>query len=115
MVVIISYYAKLAFMKIHDAKMLEKCADRAAALLKALANSERLLILCNLIEGEQSAGDLWQKSNLSQSAFSQHLAVLREQGIVSTRKEMQSVYYSLSNSDALALLESLHKIYYSPK
>lgn len=98
-------------MEILNAEMLEKCANKASILLKTLANPERLLILCHLIEGEHSAGDLWQKSNLSQSAFSQHLAVLRRQQIVSTRKEMQTVYYSLTNQDALSLLESLQRIY----
>ncbi len=98
-------------MEITDAKKLEDCAYHAAKLLKSLANHERLLILCHLIEGEQSVGHLWQKSNLSQSAFSQHLAVLRAQGIVSTRKETQTIYYSLTNSSALRLLEALHGIY----
>lgn len=98
-------------MEILNAKMLENCANKASILLKTLANPERLLILCHLIEGEHSAGVLWQKSNLSQSAFSQHLAVLRRQQIVSTRKEMQTVYYSLTNQDALSLLESLQRIY----
>lgn len=103
--------AKLENMEIKDTKKLQKSAKKAAVLLKTLANAERLLILCHLLSGEQSAGELWQKSTLSQSAFSQHLAVLRKQNIVSTRKEMQTVYYSLENEDAVRMLESLYAIY----
>ncbi len=94
-----------------DIKQIKKNAPKAAKLLKALANSERLLILCQLLSGEQSVGELWERSELSQSAFSQHLAILRRDGLVTTRKESQTVYYSLANDQGIRILETLHKIY----
>jgi ArsR family transcriptional regulator, virulence genes transcriptional regulator len=86
-------------------------APAAAKLLKALANSERLMILCQLLEGEQCAGVLWERSTLSQSAFSQHLAVLRRDGLVKTRKEAQTVHYSLANDYSTRVLRTLQEIY----
>jgi ArsR family transcriptional regulator, virulence genes transcriptional regulator len=70
-------------------------ATRAAQLLKALANPQRLMILCNLAGGELTVGELIERLPLGQSATSQHLAVLREQGIVATRREAQTIHYSL--------------------
>lgn len=98
-------------MEYTDANVLRKKAKQACGLLKAVSNVERLMILCSLIKGEQSAGDLWKKSDLSQSAFSQHLAILRKDNLVSTRKEMQTVYYSLENDKAISLLILLHELY----
>ncbi len=98
-------------MELTDAKKLRQNACLAAKLLRTLANAERLMILCQLISGEQSVGQLHKKSTLSQSAFSQHLSILRASKIVSTRKDMQTVYYSLTNRDAIKLLESLYTIY----
>lgn len=86
-------------------------APKAATLLKALANPQRLLILCHLLEGEQCVGELWQRSDLSQSAFSQHLGVLRRDGLVSTRKEAQTVYYTLANKHSAKILKTLQDIY----
>ena len=90
---------------------MKKNATKAAALLKTLANPARLMILCNLIGGEQGAGDLWRKSTLSQSAFSQHLGVLRRNKIVAARKDAQNVFYSLSNDNAVKVLELMYKLY----
>ena len=98
-------------MKIIDTKELRKNAKQAAKLLKTVANPERLMILCHLVSGERSAGDLWSKSKLSQSAFSQHLGVLRKHNIVSTRKEMQTVYYTLTDDKIFQLLNILHSMY----
>ena len=94
-------------------KQIKKNAPKAARLLKALANPERLLILCQLLDGEQCAGALWDKSSLSQSAFSQHLAVLRKDGLVKTRKESQTVFYSLGNDHGIRILQTLQEIYCS--
>ena len=77
------------------ARAIKPHADKAAALLKALANEQRLMILCNLLQGPLSVGELHRSANLSQSALSQHLAVLREAGIVTTTREAQSIRYSL--------------------
>ena len=103
--------AKLENMKSTDLTSLKNNAVKAAKLLKGLAHDERLLILCQLLDGEQHVGELWKKSQLSQSAFSQHLAVLRKDGLVQTRKEAQTVYYSLANQDSIQILKVLQKIY----
>jgi ArsR family transcriptional regulator, virulence genes transcriptional regulator len=86
-------------------------AARAAALLKALANPQRLMILCNLAGGELTVGDLIERLPLGQSATSQHLAVLREQGIVATRREAQTIHYSLQPGPAADVIAVLHDIY----
>jgi DNA-binding transcriptional ArsR family regulator len=86
-------------------------ASDAAQLLKALANENRLMILCTLSEGEMSVGQLNGRVDLSQSALSQHLAVLRRDGLVSTRREAQTIYYSLATGPAGRIIETLHGIY----
>ena len=86
-------------------------AARAAGLLKALANPQRLMILCNLAGGELTVGELIERLPLGQSATSQHLAVLREQGIVATRREAQTIHYSLQPGPAAAVIAVLHDIY----
>lgn len=96
-------------MKLMNIKQLRKNSVQAANFLKTAANAERLIILCNLTEGEQSVGDLWNKSDLSQSAFSQHLAVLREHNLVKTRKDMQTVFYSLNDDKIIDLLRFLQR------
>ncbi len=86
-------------------------AQSAAALLKALANENRLMILCTLMGGEMSVGELNEQVPLSQSALSQHLASLREAGLVSTRKEAQTVYYRLQGDEATKVIAVLQSIY----
>ncbi len=93
------------------AAQLRPHARNAASLLKALANEQRLMILCNLSEGELSVGELNERLPLSQSALSQHLAVLREQGIVVTRREAQVIRYSLQPGAAAQVVGLLHDIY----
>ena len=91
---------------------LAKQAAQAAAVMKAMAHEGRLLVLCYLSEaGEMSAGDLTQRIGLSQSALSQHLALLRTEGLVATRKEAQSVHYRIADPKIRALLAALHDIY----
>lgn len=89
-------------------------ADDAARLLKALANEKRLLLLCQLVEGECSVGELNTHVELSQPALSQHLAVLREDGLVTTRREAQTIYYALAPGPAQQVLATLHAIYCDP-
>ncbi len=91
------------------ARDLRPHALRAAELLKALANEQRLMILCHLVQGPLSVGQLNERVTLSQSALSQHLAVLRESGIVDTEREAQSVRYSLSAGVVTRLLSVLHE------
>lgn len=90
-------------------------AGEAAALLKALAHEARLMVLCQLLEGEHSAGALQEGSDLSQSALSQHLARLREEGLVATRRDAQTIYYRLADPNVARVLETLAAIYCPPK
>ncbi|MFZ1099328.1 MAG: metalloregulator ArsR/SmtB family transcription factor [Steroidobacteraceae bacterium] len=84
-------------------------AAKAAALLKALANEQRLVILCSLVAGPLSVGELNERVSLSQSALSQHLGVLRESGVVATTRESQSIIYSLRPSIATRIIGLLHE------
>lgn len=94
-----------------DASRFQAQASQAAALLRAMANERRLMILCRLGAGEMSVGALQTDIDLSQSALSQHLAVLREQGLVKTRREGQSILYSIADPAALKVIETLAAIY----
>lgn len=86
-------------------------AGEAAQLLRALANDKRLLLLCLLAEGERSVGELNAQVELSQSALSQHLALLRNDGLVATRREGQTIHYRLADGPAQRIIETLHHIY----
>ncbi len=93
------------------ASKMQRHAGDAAGLLKQLANAKRLLILCQLLSAERSVGDLCALVGLSQSALSQHLAKLREAGLVDAEKRGQMVYYRLCSIEASALLSTLYLIY----
>lgn len=86
-------------------------AEEAAVLLKSLAHPARLLVLCRLVDGEATVTELQALGSLSMSALSQHLAVLREAGLVATRREAQTIYYSLAESPALGVMRALHEAY----
>ena len=90
---------------------MQENAAEAADLLKLLANESRLQILCVLSHGELSVSELNARIDLSQSALSQHLKKLREDDLVATRRAAQTIYYSLRESRALRLIETLHEIY----
>jgi DNA-binding transcriptional ArsR family regulator len=94
---------------------LERNATKACALLGAMANPSRLLILCQLAETEKSVGELQPLIGLSQSALSQHLAVLREKRLVRTRRAGQQIYYSLASREATALMQTLHEEFCTPQ
>jgi DNA-binding transcriptional ArsR family regulator len=83
----------------------------AARVLKALGNEQRLLILCNLLGQQLSVGELNARLELSQSALSQHLALLREAGLVDTRREAQSIFYSLPPGPVTRIMALLQDIY----
>lgn len=89
-------------------------ADAAAAMLSALANSKRLLVLCSLLEGPKSVGELAEIAGLSDAAVSQHLGKMRALGIVAPRREAQTVFYSLASDDARAILDTLYRRYCAP-
>lgn len=94
-----------------DGEAMRLHAADASRVLKALANEKRLLLLCQLVEGECSVGELNARVDLSQSALSQHLAVLRDEGLVTTRREAQTIYYALAEGPAQQILSTLHRIY----
>jgi ArsR family transcriptional regulator, virulence genes transcriptional regulator len=89
-------------------------ATEAAAFLKALANDQRLLVLCSLLEGPLSVGEINERVPLSQSALSQHLGVLREAGLVSTNRQSQTIYYALTEGPALQVMEILYGAFCAP-
>lgn len=89
-------------------------ATAAAALLKALANDQRLLVLCSLLDGPLSVGQINERVPLSQSALSQHLGVLREAGLVVTTRQSQTIYYALAHGPALQIMEVLYKAFCQP-
>lgn len=95
-------------------EQLEALNDRAAAaarLLKLFASEQRLRILCRLGEGETSVNELAHFAGLAQSATSQHLAKLRAEGVVAIRREGQTIYYMLSDPQAVRMIEALCEIY----
>jgi len=92
----------------------EKSAGEAARLLSALANERRLLILCTIVDREVSVGELQAQIGISQSALSQHLAILRTQGLVATRRKAQTIYYRLASDEARQVIQTLANIYCPP-
>ena len=89
-------------------------ASEAAQLMKALGNEQRLLVLCNLLERPMTVGELNARMDLSQSALSQHLALLREAGLVETRRQAQSIHYSLPSGPVTRVMALLQDIYCAP-
>ena len=92
---------------------LHDMASHACELLKAMSNKWRLIILCQLSEGEKSVGELQSLLGIGQSAVSQHLAILRREKIVESRKHAQSIYYSLSGDQAMKIMATLHEVFCS--
>ncbi|HTJ62205.1 MAG TPA: metalloregulator ArsR/SmtB family transcription factor [Alphaproteobacteria bacterium] len=89
-------------------------AECASELLKSLANRHRLLIVCQLIEGERSVGELAEFLGIRHSTVSQHLALLRKDGIVAARRDGQTILYSIASAPAREVLETLYRIYCAP-
>ncbi len=102
-----------AYMKIQIERMQES-ADRACELLKAMANRHRLLILCQLVQGERSVGELAEFLGIRDSAVSQHLTLLRKDGLVSARRDGQTIWYSIASSEARTLLSALYDVFCKP-
>jgi DNA-binding transcriptional ArsR family regulator len=100
-------------MKIESNRM-QLAADEASEILRALANRHRLLILCQLIERERSVGELADFLEIRDSTVSQHLALLRREGIVAARRDGQTIWYSISSATARALVEALYRAYCAP-
>ncbi len=94
---------------IMDMADIQANSKKAAALLKLMSNENRLLVLCHLGEQELSVSELNERIDLSQSSLSQHLAKLRQEGLVATRRESQTIYYRIATPVALKVIEVLHK------
>ena len=90
---------------------LHDMASHACELLKAMSNKWRLMILCQLSEGEKTVGELQSLLGVGQSAVSQHLAILRREKIVVSRKDAQSIIYSLSGDEAIKVMATLHEVF----
>jgi len=89
-------------------------AERASELLKSLANRHRLLIVCQLIEGERPVGELAAFLGIRDSTVSQHLALMRKDGIVAARREGQTIWYSIASAPAREVLDALYRVYCGP-
>lgn len=94
-----------------DSEKMAQSAAAASSLLKSLANENRLMLVCALIERELSVGELNELIPLSQSALSQHLAYLRKAGLVDTRRQAQTIYYRVKGDEAITLITALKSIY----
>jgi DNA-binding transcriptional ArsR family regulator len=95
-------------------EVLSEHAEVAAHMLKALAHRARLLVMCRLVDGETSVGELQAHVGLSMSALSQHLSVLRKVALVTTRRQSQMVFYSLTDGPALGVMQALYEAYCAP-
>ncbi len=94
-----------------DLAAMRSAADRARVLLKVLSNPDRLLLLCKLTEGEHCVSDLEGALGILQPTLSQQLGVLREEKLVSTRREGKQIYYSITSQEALAVMQVLYQLY----
>ena len=94
---------------------MEQAADQASDLLKALSNRHRLLIICQLIDGERSVGELAAFLSLRDSTVSQHLALLRKDSLVSARRDGQTIYYSIASDPAREVHKTLYQVFCAPR
>jgi len=94
-----------------DLTRMRQSADEAGRLLKALGNPDRLLLLCLLSQGESHVGGLEERLGIGQPTLSQQLGVLRREGLVETRKDGKQVYYRISSPQALAVIQTLYRLY----
>ena len=100
-------------MKIHGNDMVS-AADAASSLLKALANRHRLLIVCQLSETESTVGELAELLSVRDSTVSQHLALLRRDGVVNARRDGQTIWYSIDSAPVRELVRTLYRVYCAP-
>jgi ArsR family transcriptional regulator len=94
-----------------DMRRMRDSARRVTALLRALANEDRLLLLCEMVHGEVSVGELEARLDIRQPTLSQQLGVLRAEGLVRTRRDGKRIFYSVEDANVLALLATLHSLY----
>lgn len=93
---------------------LEEKAEEASRLLTAMGNSRRLLVLCNMLDGEKSVGELAEIAGLSSSALSQHLGKMRALSLVKSKRDGQTIYYSIASREVRAVLETLYRLFCAP-
>lgn len=98
-----------------DMTRLRRSAEGASRLMKALANPDRLLLLCQLSQGEQRVGELEALLGIAQPTLSQQLGVLRDEALVTTRREGKHIYYQIASAQALAMLQTLYEQFCAPK
>lgn len=98
-----------------DLALFQESAGRAAGLLRLLGNENRLMVLCQLAEGELSVGQLQARVGLAQSALSQHLALLRAHGAVATRRERQAIFYRIADPAVKRVIETLAELFCPPE
>jgi DNA-binding transcriptional ArsR family regulator len=96
-----------------DIAAMRENADKACRMMKTLANRDRLMLLCQLSQGEKRVGELEAVTNIQQPTLSQQLAVLREEGVVSTRRDGKHIYYKISSPIAMSVMELLYESYCS--
>ncbi len=96
-----------------DIAAMKENADKACRMMKTLANRDRLMLLCQLSQGEKRVGELEEVTNIQQPTLSQQLAVLREEGVVSTRRDGKHIYYKVSSAIAMSVMELLYASYCS--
>lgn len=94
-----------------DPNAMRSAADEASALLKAMSNRHRMLILCQLIDGEKSVGQLAEFLGIRDATASQHLALLRRDRIISARRDGQTIWYRISSQPALEVMRVLYDVY----
>ena len=98
-----------------DLELMQTNASRASELMKLLGHPHRLMILCELNQGECSVGELSERIGINQSPLSQHLARMRHEGVVQARRDAQTVYYSLSGEEVSAVISLLYELYCAPE
>jgi len=94
-----------------DLKQMARSAGRASALMKTLGHKDRLMILCHLADGEKSVGQIADLLEIPQSPLSQHLSRMRREGLVETRREAQTIFYSLKSGEASRIVELLYELF----
>jgi DNA-binding transcriptional ArsR family regulator len=97
-----------------DLDQMAQSANRASALMKTLGHKDRLMILCHLADGEKSVGQIAKLLEISQSPLSQHLSRMRKEGLVVTRREAQTIFYSLKSGEASRIVEVLYELFCAP-
>lgn len=94
-----------------DARRMASAAQKASELMKTLGHKDRLMVLCHLSSGEKSVGELAGLLDIPQSPLSQHLARMRKENLVSTRRDAQTIYYSIASKDAARIVGLMHELY----